>query len=62
MTTDDEAIHPGRRAAAIKRELAMIAELRSLMKQSEGNNFHPPTTVPDRLLDQLNALDDRDDT
>lgn len=32
----------------------MIAELRALMRESEGPDFHPPTTVPDRLLDQWN--------
>lgn len=60
MTNDDQNPHAS--AEVIKRELAMIAELRALMKQSDGNNFHPPTTVPDRLLDQLNELAERDDT
>jgi hypothetical protein len=40
--------------AQLARELAMIAELRALMRESEGPDFHPPTTVPDRLLDQWN--------
>ena len=38
----------------IERELALIAELRALMRESEGPDFNPPTTVPDRLLDQWN--------
>ena len=38
----------------IERELALIALLRALMRESEGPDFNPPTTVPDRLLDQWN--------
>ena len=38
----------------IERELALIAVLRALIRESEGPDFRPPTTVPDRLLDQWN--------
>jgi hypothetical protein len=42
----------------IERELALIAALRALMRESEGPDFNPPTTVPDRLLDQWNQSAD----
>jgi hypothetical protein len=57
---DDQNPHPPA-AEVIKRELAMIAELRALMKQSDGSEFRPPTAVPDRLLDQLNSFTEQDE-
>lgn len=41
------------------RELAMIADARSLIRDTEGPDFAIPTTVPDRLLDELNQPDDQ---
>ena len=59
MTGDDDQNPHVAAAEVIKRELAVIAELRALMKQSEGSDFRPPTNVPDRLLDQLNDITER---
>ena len=59
--TDDPTAQPNS-AEDITRELTTIAQLRTLLKQSEGNDFRPPTAVPDRLLDQLNNLIKQDDS
>jgi hypothetical protein len=55
MSANSRETEPGSELRAqLVRELAMIAELRALMRESEGPDFNPPTTVPDRLLDQWN--------
>lgn len=55
MRANSRETEPGSELRAqLLRELAMIADLRALMRESEGPDFNPPTTVPDRLLDQWN--------
>ena len=59
MTDEHPKGIPGR--GQLERELAMIADVRALLRESEGADFNPPTTVPDRLLDQWNGAGDEVD-
>jgi hypothetical protein len=45
----------------LHRELAMIADVRTFLRESEGPDFPLPTTIPDQLLDQWNALGEETD-
>ncbi|MGV9869623.1 hypothetical protein [Rhodococcus koreensis] len=46
-----------RTAADLERELAMLAYLRDRLRASEGEDFRPPTTSVDQVLDELNSLE-----
>lgn len=53
--TDERPQRPPSREQ-LRRELAMIADVRTFLRESEGPDFSLPTTIPDHLLDQWNAL------
>ena len=53
--TDERSHRPPSREQ-LHRELAMIADVRAFLRESEGPEFPLPTTIPDHLLDQWNAL------
>ncbi|MGO4205010.1 hypothetical protein AB4Z09_25390 [Rhodococcus sp. TAF43] len=44
----------------LRRELEMLAQVRGLLRESEGPEFQPPTRAVDQVLDEYNAARTRE--